>query len=72
MKGYGKIIIIDHGDGYQSVYAYNSLNLVKNGDYVKQNQVIAKAGKGGRAVTPSLHFEIRKKDKPRNPFHYLP
>lgn len=72
MKGYGKIIIIDHGNGYQTVYAYNSLNLVRTGDYVKRNQVIAKVGKGGRAVKPSLHFEIRKEHEPQNPFYYLP
>ncbi len=72
MKGYGKIIIIDHGNSYQTIYAYNSLNLVRVGDYVKQNQVIAKVGKGGRAVTPSLHFEIRKEHEPQNPFYYLP
>lgn len=72
MKGYGKIIIIDHGDDFQTIYAYNSQNLVKNGDFVKQNQVVAKVGKGGRAEKASLHFEIRKKHKPQNPFYFLP
>jgi len=71
MKGYGKTIIIDHGDGYQTVYAYNAENLVKEGSYVKQNQIIGKVGKGGRARLSSLHFEIRKNHKPQNPFHYL-
>ena len=72
MTGYGRTIIIDHGDGIQTVYSYNSVNLVKVGDSVKQNQLIAKVGKGGRAVTPSLHFEIRKNHQPQNPFYYLP
>jgi len=72
MKGYGKTIIIDHGDGYQTVYAYNSENIASEGDFVKQNQVIAKAGNGGRAKSPSLHFEIRKKHEAVNPFYYLP
>jgi len=72
MKGYGKIIILDHSDGYQTIYAYNSLNLVKEGDWINQRQVIAKSGKMGRAVEPSLHFEIRKAHQPKNPFYYLP
>ena len=71
MKGYGKIIILDHEDGHQTVYAYNADNFVKTGDYVKQNQVIGKVGKGGRAIRPSLHFEIRKKQKTKNPYYYL-
>jgi len=72
MKGYGKIIIIDHGDDYQTIYAYNSENLVKLDDNVRQGQVIAKVGRGGRASTPSLHFEVRKKHNSQNPFFYLP
>ncbi|MFH1790632.1 MAG: LysM peptidoglycan-binding domain-containing M23 family metallopeptidase [Candidatus Omnitrophota bacterium] len=72
LKGYGRTIIIDHDGGYQTVYAYNSQNLVKSGDYVGQNQVIAKAGQGGRAKEPCLHFEIRKEHESQNPFFYLP
>ena len=72
MEGYGRTIIIDHNDGYQTVYAYNSINLVKEGEYVKQNQLIARVGRSGRAVGPSLHFEIRKRHDPQNPFYYLP
>jgi len=72
LKGFGKIIIVDHEDGYSTVYAYNSRNMVKEGQRVKQNQVIAKVGSTGRANSPSLHFEIRKRHKPQNPFYYLP
>jgi len=72
MKGYGKMIILDHAGGYQTVYAYNKENLVKLGDEVCQGQVIAKVGKGGRAPRSSLHFEIRKQHKSQNPFFYLP
>jgi len=71
VKGIGKAIIIDHGDGYSTLYAHNSVNLVDCGDFVKQNQPIAKAGKTGRATRPVLHFEIRKGHKPQNPFYYL-
>lgn len=72
MKGYGKTIIIDHLDGFQTVYAYNAENLVIIDQHVTQGDVIARVGKTGRADTPTLHFEVRKKSKPQNPFYYLP
>jgi murein DD-endopeptidase MepM/ murein hydrolase activator NlpD len=72
VKGLGKTIIIDHGDGYSTLYAHNSANIVKAGDYVKQGQPIAKAGATGRVKSPTLHFQIRKAHKPQNPFYYLP
>jgi murein DD-endopeptidase MepM/ murein hydrolase activator NlpD len=72
MKGYGKTIIIDHLDGFQTVYAHNSRNLVGVDQGVRQGSVIAKAGKTGRAKRAALHFEIRKDHKPQNPFYYLP
>lgn len=72
LKGYGNTIIIDHLDGFSTLYAYNSVSLVKVNDHVKQGQVIANAGASGRASKPCLHFEIRKSDKPQNPFYYLP
>jgi murein DD-endopeptidase MepM/ murein hydrolase activator NlpD len=72
VKGYGKTIIIQHGDGYSTVYAHNSQILVKLGQWVKQGEVIARAGSTGRTSIPILHFEIRKKHQPQNPFYYLP
>ena len=71
LKGFGKTVILDHGDNSQTVYAYNSMILVKPGDLVEQNSVIAKVGRGGRAKEPSLHFEIRRDGEPQNPFYYL-
>jgi len=72
LKGYGRTIIIDHLDGFSTLYAHNSVVLVKLGEQVKQGQVIAKVGTSGRAKKSCLHFEIRKGDKARNPFYYLP
>ena len=71
LKGFGKTVILDHGDSFQTVYAYNSILLVRPGDEVAQNGVIAKAGRSGRAKEPSLHFEIRRNGEPQNPFYYL-
>jgi len=72
LKGYGKTVIIDHLDGFETVYAYNAQNLVDTNQRINQGDVIAKTGKTGRADRPMLHFEIRKKHKPQNPFYYLP
>ncbi|MFA5165368.1 MAG: LysM peptidoglycan-binding domain-containing M23 family metallopeptidase [Candidatus Omnitrophota bacterium] len=72
VKGFGKTVIIDHGDGMQTVYSHNSEILVKTGQDVSRSQSIAKVGSGGRGSTAYLHFEIRKKHKPQNPVHYLP
>lgn len=72
LEGYGKIIIIDHLDGYSTVYAQNFKNLVKLNQLVKQGQTIAQAGASGRADTPELYFEIRKGSSAQNPFFYLP
>lgn len=71
LKGFGKTVILDHGDAFQTVYAYNSVILVNPGDVVEQNTVIAKVGRGGRAKEPSLHFEIRRDGEPQNPYYYL-
>ena len=72
LKGYGKIIIIDHPDNYQTVYAYNSENLATNRQFVMQDEPIAKVGSSGRAEFPCLHFEIRKDHRTHNPLDYLP
>ena len=72
LKGFGKTVIIDHGDNYQTVYSYNSDILVNVGEQVAQNTVIAKVGRTGRAKMPALHFEIRRDGEPQNPAYYLP
>ena len=72
MKGLGQTIMIDHLDGFSTLYAQNSSVLARTGQYVKQGQLIAKAGSTGRADRACLHFQIRKGEKPQNPFYYLP
>ena len=70
--GYGNLIIISHAKDMITVYAHNQKNLVKDNDKVKQGQVIGKVGSTGRATGPHLHFEIRKRTRPRNPLFFLP
>ncbi len=72
LKGFGKTVILEHGDKYQTVYSYNSEITVNVGDTVNQSDIIARIGKTGRAKQSSLHFEIRRDGEPQNPFYYLP
>ncbi len=69
---YGKTVIIDHGDGFLTIYARNSELLVKVGETIEQGRLIAKTGSSGRDPTVYLHFEIRKGSVPKNPYFYLP
>lgn len=68
--GLGKTIILDHGDGFFTVYALSSEVFIKPGDSVKRGSVIARITGLGRAG--DLHFEIRKGHLPQNPIFYLP
>jgi lipoprotein NlpD len=70
--GYGNLIIIRHADDMITIYAHNQKNLVAENDQVKRGQSIGKVGQTGRATGPHLHFEIRKRTKPRNPLFFLP
>jgi septal ring factor EnvC (AmiA/AmiB activator) len=70
-KGYGTLLIVDHGDGYYSLYAYASELLVQVGDRVKRQQVVGRTGEGGSLNGPALYFEIRHQGKPENPLEWL-
>lgn len=70
-RGYGKIIQIRHGYGYETYYAHNSRLLVSNGKRVKKGQLIAVSGNTGITTGPHLHFEVRVNGKPANPVSFL-
>ncbi|MBI4373396.1 MAG: peptidoglycan DD-metalloendopeptidase family protein [Deltaproteobacteria bacterium] len=72
MQGYGNLILLKHSGNFFTVYAHNSVNLVKKGAKIAKGQVIAKVGSTGRATGPHLHFEVREGRKPRNPLFFLP
>ncbi len=71
-RGFGNLIIIDHGDNFFTVYGYNSRLLVKEKSYVRKGEVIALSGDWGNCNKPMLHFEIRKGNEAKNPLNYLP
>ena len=70
LNGYAYTLILDHVDGYYSVYAQNSKLMVKLDDFIEQGNPIAQVGKNGPLAFS--HFEIRKRSSADNPSYYLP
>jgi septal ring factor EnvC (AmiA/AmiB activator) len=70
-KGYGNMIIIDHGDSYYSVYAHIEEVFKAAGDLVEAGEVMATAGDTGSMTGPKLYFEIRHHGKPLDPMQWL-
>ena len=70
-QGYGKMLEIDHGNGYVTRYAHNDELLVKAGDGVTAGQMIAKMGSTGRASSPHVHFEVLYRGKAVNPYQFV-
>ena len=70
-SGYGNYIIVDHGNGYATLYAHCSKLLVKKGQSVSRGQQIAKVGSTGASTGNHLHFEVRVKGTPVNPAPYI-
>ena len=70
-RGYGKMIVIDHGRGIETAYAHNDRNLVAAGQRVSQGEVIARVGRSGRTTGYHLHFEYRRHGQALNPVHRM-
>lgn len=70
-KGYGNMIIIDHGNHYYTVYAHAEELFKQKGDPVEAGEVIATVGDSGSMSGPGLHFEVREHGKPVDPMHWI-
>ena len=67
IKGYGMIIIVDHGENLMSLYAHNKVLYKNKGDFVEKGEIISKSGSSGGAGDNSLYFEIRLNGVPQDP-----
>ena len=71
LKGHGLLLIIDHGDGYMSLYAHNQALYKETGDWVSGEEVIASVGNSGGLESAGLYFEIRHQGQPQDPRKWL-
>ena len=71
LRGYGLLIVIDHGDDYMTLYGHNQSILVEVGDWVQPQEQIATAGNSGNIPSSGLYFEIRKAAEPTNPVSWF-
>ncbi len=69
--GYGKVVILDHGNGLETYFAHLSRNIVKQGVRVKRGQIIASVGSSGHSTGPHLHYEVRANGLPVDPCWYI-
>jgi murein DD-endopeptidase MepM/ murein hydrolase activator NlpD len=70
--GYGYFVVVDHGNGFQTLYAHLQAYHVEAGDDVAKGETIAEMGNTGNSTGPHLHFEIRQGTVQRNPYGFLP
>lgn len=67
LRGYGLLVILDHGDGFMSLYGHNQSLYKETGDWVEANEVIGAVGSSGGQDRSAVYFEIRHNGKPSNP-----
>ncbi len=71
LRGFGMLVIIDHGNGYMSLYGHNQALYKETGDWVNPSEVIASVGNSGGQENSGLYFEIRRNGNPENPQKWI-
>jgi len=71
LRGFGLITILDHGDGYMTLYGHSSSLFTSPGDWINAGEAIAQAGRTGGTDNPAVYFEIRQNGEPVNPGRWL-
>lgn len=71
LRGFGLVIVVDHGESYMSLYGHNQTLIKTVGDKVHQNEEIALMGQSGSRNSPALYFEIRHQGQPQNPSNWI-
>lgn len=71
-RGYGDIIVVEHGNGWATAYAHLRKRRADQGERVQQGQHIGDVGRTGNATTDHLHYEVRRDNQPIDPMPYLP
>lgn len=67
----GRIVVIDHGFGYKTVYAHLGKTMVRAGQRLQRGDAIGEVGSTGRSTAPHLHYEVLHRNKPENPINYF-
>jgi septal ring factor EnvC (AmiA/AmiB activator) len=71
LRGFGLLLILDHGDGYMTLYGHNQALLKQAGEWVEVQEPVALSGRTGGRSRPALYFAIRHQGKPVNPHNWL-
>jgi septal ring factor EnvC (AmiA/AmiB activator) len=71
LKGYGLLLIVDHGEGYMSLYGRNEVLLKAEGAWVQAGETIGRVGRSGGEPVPALHFELRERGRSIDPRPWL-
>jgi septal ring factor EnvC (AmiA/AmiB activator) len=71
LSGLGLLVIVEHGEGYMTLYGYNETTLKSTGDWVAPGDVIATVGDSGGQSRAALYFELRRGTQPLNPRHWV-
>lgn len=71
LRGFGLLLIVDHGDGFMTLYGYNEAIYKESGDWVQPGDIVAAVGAGGTRRAPGLYFEVRSRGEPVDPLLWL-